>query len=604
MIFDQLKEKALSLPYQPGVYLMKDKADRVIYVGKAKQLKSRVSQYFQDTANHSPKTRLMVSLIDHFDVIITASEFEALILECSLIKRHMPKYNILLKDDKGYPYLRLDMESIYPVITMVNKIPDDHAEYFGPFGSRGTTQSLLEAIGAALKLPACKKQFPKDIGKDRPCLNYHMNRCAGWCQENRSCSDYRQRMEQARQLLQGNYKTTAEEIRTQMLDAAENLEFELAASLRDRLNAVEALGKKQLVTAGTLADMDVIGYGESESKACFAVMHYSGGNLLDKDYEVFSLPDDKEAAVSSLVKQYYLSRGFSPKVLLLPFELEDSELFAQLLEQQYGSKPKFKVPVRGDNAQLVRLACTNATEEAIRLTEKEEKATGTLMQLGKMTGIPSLNRIESYDISNIAGTDIVAGMVVFEKGKPRKSEYKKFKLEGMQDQDDYASMRQVLTRRYTHYVNGDKGFDVAADLLLIDGGINHACVALNVLQTLQLNIPVLGMVKDDRHRTRALVTPEGQEIRIDNNPAVFAFIGTIQEEVHRYAISFHRQQRSKRLRYSELDQIPGIGAKRKQDLLRKFGSLTAISMAEISELERMLPKDAAAAVYQHFHNKE
>ena len=411
-------------------------------------------------------------------------------------------------------------------------------------------------------------------------------------------------MEQARQLLQGNYKTTAEEIRTQMLDAAENLEFELAASLRDRLNAVEALGKKQLVTAGTLADMDVIGYGESESKACFAVMHYSGGNLLDKDYEVFSLPDDKEAAVSSLVKQYYLSRGFSPKILLLPFELEDSELFAQLLEQQYGSKPKFKVPVRGDNAQLVRLACTNATEEAIRLTEKEEKATGTLMQLGKMTGIPSPNRIESYDISNIAGTDIVAGMVVFEKGKPRKSEYKKFKLEGMQDQDDYASMRQVLTRRYTHYVNGDKGFDVAADLLLIDGGINHARVALNVLQTLQLNIPVLGMVKDDRHRTRALVTPEGQEIRIDNNPAVFAFIGTIQEEVHRYAISFHRQQRSKRLRYSELDQIPGIGAKRKQDLLRKFGSLTAISMAEISELERMLPKDAAAAVYQHFHNKE
>ena len=250
------------------------------------------------------------------------------------------------------------------------------------------------------------------------------------------------------------------------------------------------------------------------------------------------------------------------------------------------------------------MACTNATEEAIRLTEKEEKATGTLMQLGKMTGIPSLNRIESYDISNIAGTDIVAGMVVFEKGKPRKSEYKKFKLEGMQDQDDYASMRQVLTRRYTHYVNGDKGFDVAADLLLIDGGINHACVALNVLQTLQLNIPVLGMVKDDRHRTRALVTPEGQEIRIDNNPAVFAFVGTIQEEVHRYAISFHRQQRSKRLRYSELDQIPGIGAKRKQDLLRKFGSLTAISMAEISELERMLPKDAAAAVYQHFHNKE
>lgn len=604
MTFDELKDKALTLPLSPGVYIMRDKAGDVIYVGKAKKLKNRVSQYFQDTASHSPKTRIMVSKIHQFDVIVAASEFEALILECSLIKRHMPKYNILLKDDKGYPYLRLDMKAVYPVITMVNKIPDDHAEYFGPFGSRGMTQSLLEAIGAALKLPTCKKQFPRDIGKDRPCLNYHMNRCAGWCQEDRSCIDYRQRMEQARQLLQGNYKSTADEIRTQMLEAAENLEFELAASLRDRLNAVEALGKKQLVTAGTLADTDVIGYGESESKACFAVMHYSGGNLLDKDYEVFSLPDDKEAAVSSLVKQYYLSRGFAPKILLLPFELEDSGLFAQLLEQQYGSKPKFKVPIRGDNAQLVRMACTNATEEAVRLTEKEEKVSGTLTQLAKMTGIPSLNRIEAYDISNIAGTDIVAGMVVFENGKPRKSEYKKFKLEGMQDQDDYASMRQVLSRRYTHYVSGDKGFDVSADLLLIDGGVNHACVALETLQTLQLDIPILGMVKDDRHRTRALVTPEGKEIRIDNNPAVFAFIGTIQEEVHRYAVSFHRQQRSKRLRYSQLDQIPGIGAKRKQELLKKYGSLAAISMAELSELERILPKGAAAAVYQHFHNKE
>ena len=603
MTFDELKERALTLPLAPGVYIMRDKSGTVIYIGKAKKLKNRVSQYFQDTASHSPKTRMMVSKIHQFDVIVAASEFEALILECSLIKRHMPKYNILLKDDKGFPYLRLDMKSVYPSITMVNKLTDDGAEYFGPFGSRGVTQGLLEAIGAALQLPTCKKQFPKDIGKERPCLNYHMNRCAGWCQENKSCSDYRQRMEQARQLLQGNYKATAVEIRQQMLSAAENLEFELAASLRDRLNAVETLGQKQLVTAGTLADMDVIGYGETETKACFAVMHYSGGNLLDKEYEVFSLPDDKEVAVSSLMKQYYLSRGFAPKILLLPFDLEDSELFAQLLEQRYGKKPRFKVPLRGDNAQLVNMACKNALEEATRLTQKEEKISGTLTLLSKMVGIPVANRIEAYDISNVAGTDIVAGMVVFEKGKPHKSAYKKFKLDGMLEQDDYASMHQVLIRRFTHYINGDKGFDVAPDLVLIDGGITHARVAQEVLRSLDLMIPVLGMVKDDRHRTRALVTPEGKEIRIDNNQTVFSFVGTIQEEVHRFAINFHRQQRSKRLRYSELDNIPGIGAKRKQELLKHFGSLTAISMAELSELERLLPKDAAASVYQHFQKK-
>lgn len=604
MTFDELKDKALSLPLAPGVYIMRDKTGTVIYVGKAKKLKNRVSQYFQDTASHTPKTRMMVSKIHQFDVIVAASEFEALVLECSLIKRHMPKYNILLKDDKGYPYVRLDRKAVYPSITIVNKIAEDGAEYFGPFGSRGVTQSVLEAISAALQLPTCKKQFPKDIGKDRPCLNYHMNRCAGWCQENKSCTEYRQRIEQARQLLQGNYKATAENIREQMLSAAENLEFELAANLRDRLNAVEALGKKQLVTAGTLADTDVIGYAESETKACFAVLHFSGGNLLDKDYEIISLPDDKVAAVSSLMKLYYLSRGFAPKIVLLPFALDDSELFSQLLEQQYGRKPKLRTPQRGDNVRLVELACKNAHEEAERVTGKEERVSATLTLLGKMLALEPPGRIESYDISNIAGTDIVASMVVFQDGKPRKSDYKKFKLEGLSDQDDYASMHQVIKRRFAHYKAGDKGFDVAPDLLLIDGGVNHANVALHALQELELDFPVFGMVKDDRHRTRALVTHQGQEIRIDNNQAIFSLIGNIQEETHRFAISYHRQLRSKRLRYSELDQIPGIGPKRKQELLKQFKSLSAISQATLPELERLLPNSAALAVYQHFHAKE
>ena len=603
MTFEELKIKALSLTYAPGVYIMKDKTDKVIYVGKAKKLKNRVSQYFQDTANHTPKTRLMVSHIDHFDVIVAASEFEALVLECSLIKRYMPKYNILLKDDKGYPYLRLDMKEAYPRISMVSKIADDGAQYYGPYGTRSVTQSVMEAIRLTLKLPDCNRVFPRDVGKQRPCLNYHMNQCAGWCQAGKSQLEYRAVMEQARQLLQGNYKAVADQIKEQMLTAAENLEFELAASLRDRLNAVEALGQKQLVTAGAFADTDVVGYGQTETKACFAVLHYSGGNLLDKDFEIFPLPDDPKEAVSSLLKQYYLSHGLAPRRVLLPFELEDAELFAQLLEQQFGRKTKLHIPQRGDNMRMMELACKNALEEAERVTDKEEKLSGTLTLLGKMLSMDPPKRIESFDISNISGTDIVASMVVFEDGKPRKSDYKRFKIEDLPGQDDYASMRQVILRRFTHYLEGDKGFAEKPDLLLIDGGVAHANVAVEALTELGLSMRVFGMVKDDRHRTRALVTPEGAQIGIDGNQSVFAFIGNIQEETHRFAITYHRQLRSKRLRYSELDGILGIGPKRKQELLKTFKSLNGISRASLEELERILPRDAAAAVYHHFKAK-
>jgi len=604
MTFDELKEKALSLPYAPGVYIMRDAGDKVIYVGKAKKLKNRVSQYFQDTASHSPKTRIMVSKIHHFDVIVAASEFEALVLECSLIKRYLPKYNILLKDDKGYPYLRLDMREIYPKITLVSKIADDGAQYYGPYGSRTVTHEVMEAIRLTLKLPGCSKQFPRDIGKERPCLNYHMNQCAGWCQASKPCAEYRETMEQARQLLLGNYKTVAEDIRKAMLEAAENLEFELAAQLRDRLTAVETLGKKQLVTALTLADTDVVGYAETETKACFAILHFSGGNLLDKEYEVIAKPEDKQEAVSSLMKQYYLSRGLAPKNILLPFEIEEGELIAQLLEQQLGRKPHLRVPQRGDNVRLVELAKKNAFEEAQRLTTKEEKVTGVLSILGKMLDMDPPKRIESFDISNISGTDIVAGMVVFKEGKPYKSDYKRFKLENMSNQDDYASMRQVITRRFTHYKAGDKSFDQAPDLLLIDGGAVHANTAVDALRELGLTMPVFGMVKDDRHRTRALVTPEGKEISIEQNQSVFSFIGSVQEETHRFAITYHRTLRSNRLRYSELDSIDGIGPKRKQELLKQFKSLTAIAQASLQDLERILPRPAAMAVYQHFHGEQ
>ena len=603
MTFDQLKEKAAGLPMEPGVYIMRDKSDKVIYVGKAKKLRNRVSQYFVDSAAHSAKTRMMVSKIDHFDVIVAASEFEALVLECSLIKRYLPKYNILLKDDKGYPYIRLDLKKQYPQIELVSRVSSDNASYFGPYGSRSVTNSVIETIKSILKLPTCSKKFPRDVGKDRPCLNYHMGQCAGWCQKGKTAQQYYDTIMRAKQLLSGDYKSAAAEIRNNMLDAAENLNFELAASLRDQLNAVESLNKKQLVTALTMADTDVIGYAQNEVNACFTVLHFCNGNLLDKDFEIFAVPDSPEIAVSSLIKQYYLTRGFAPRNVLLPFAIEDSELFENFLQQQFGMKSKFRKPQRGNSVRLVELANKNAEEEGNRHATREERRSGVLQLLGKMLDINLPQRIESYDISNIAGTDIVGAMVVFENGKPRKSSYKRFSINDLEEQDDYASMYQVILRRFTHYVNGDYGFDEAPDLLLIDGGAVHAATVTRALHALGLDFPVFGMVKDEKHRTRALVTADGDQIAIDSQQSVFSFIGSIQEETHRFAVSYHRQLRSRRLRYSELDAIVGIGPKRKQDLLKKFKSLKGIEAASVEELERILPKDAALAVYEHFHGQ-
>lgn len=604
MTFDELKEKALSLPLAPGVYVMKDADDKVIYVGKAKKLKNRVTQYFQDMEAHTPKTRMMVSKIDHFDVIVAASEFEALVLECSLIKRHLPKYNILLKDGKGYPYMRLDMREDYPQITMVGKISGDGAEYYGPYGSRGITQDLLDTIRTTLKLPGCSRRFPEDIGKDRVCLNYHINQCEGWCRSADMAPQYLVVIEQARQLLRGDFKQVANYLREQMSAAADELNFELAASLRDRLKSVEALGQRQLVTAGAHQDTDVIGYAQNAARACFAVLHFSNGNLVDKDYEILNIPDSPEQAVSALLKQYYLNCGFAPKKILVPFEIEDSNIFAQLMEVQFGRKTLITVPQRGDNVRLVDLANANALEEVQRVTSYDDRVSAALVLLGKMLKIQPPSRIESYDISNIAGTDIVASMVVFQDGKPKKSEYKRFKIENLDNQDDYASMSQVISRRFRHYVQQDKGFENAPDLILIDGGVAHAQTAVKALSELSLDFCTLGMVKDDKHHTRALVTPNGEEIGIAGQQAVFALIGNIQEETHNFAISYHRKLRSKRLKYSELDQIPGIGPKRKQDLLKQFKSISAISAASIEDLEHILPRDTAYRVFQHFRKKK
>lgn len=604
MTFDELKNKAHRLPLEPGVYIMRNDQHEVIYVGKAKRLKNRVSSYFVDSSSHSFKTRTMVSKICDFDVIVAASEFEALVLECSLIKRYAPRYNILLKDDKGYPFIRLATDKEYPSFSIVSKIANDGADYFGPFGSRSTTKTLLEAVISALKLPKCSKNFPKDFEKGRPCLNFHIHQCEGWCMGQPDNQKYMQVIEKAKLLLQGNYKKVSDDVKREMIEAAEALDFETAAVLRDRYKAICALNEKQFVTAAAGFDTDVIGYAQNESKACFTVLHFSNGNLIEKDFEIFPLPDDPSEAISSLVLQYYTVKGYSPRNIYLPFILEDSVIIEQYLREKLQNKVRISVPQRGDNVRLVRLANKNAGEEVQRITTKEDRSAGILTLLSKMLSIDPPKRIESYDISNISGTDTVGSMVVFSDVKPDKSQYKKFKIKNIEGQDDYGSMRQMLHRRLNHFLAADSGFEVAPDLMLIDGGIAHACVARQLLSDNNLDWPVFGMVKDERHRTRALVTPEGEQIAIDSNQAVFSLIGTIQEETHRFAISYHRSLRSKRLRYSQLDQIPGIGPKRKQDLLQAFKSISAIRSASLLELERILPKTAAASVYEYYNSEK
>ena len=604
MTFDELKEKAHSLPLKPGVYIMQDAKNEVIYVGKAKALKNRVSQYFADLASHTEKTRAMVSQIDHFDVIIADSEFEALVLECSLIKRHQPRYNILLKDDKGYPYIRLTVREEYPKFSLANRPAEDGARYFGPYGSRGATQGIIEAIQSALRLPKCRKKFPRDIGKERPCLYYRMGQCDGYCRPEMDQSRYKENIDQAIRLLEGKYEEVCDDLRAEMEQAAEELRFERAAELRDRIAAMELLGKRQKVVAGSLSDTDVVGFHRGEAKSCFVVLHFVDGDLAAKDMDLIETPveEAREDTVSALVKQYYGGRGALPRQILLPCDIEDEVPVTRMLSEACGHRVALMTPQRGAKMDLIRLANKNAVEEVERATSREERQSKLMEALGRMLGLPEPpRRIEAYDISNTGDTNIVASMTVFIDGRPLKRDYRHFKLKDMVHADDYGSMEQVLTRRFRRYLDGDEKFGDLPDLLFIDGGENHAKVAVRVLEEVGLSIPVFGMVKDDRHRTRALVDPAGNEIGIQQIPAVFALVGRIQEETHRFAIEFQRLQQSKGVRGSALDQIPGVGEKRRNDLLRHFKSIKNIKAASLAALEEAVPKNTARAVYDHFH---
>ena len=604
MTRDELKAKANDLPLAPGVYLMMDKTGKVIYVGKAKKLKNRVSQYFQDSASHTLKTRQMVSQIDHFDTIFVASEFEALVLENSLIKRHMPRYNILLKDDKGYPFVRLSKET-YPRFSLVNKLANDGARYFGPFGGRFETRQALDAVCTALRLPTCSRKFPRDIGAERPCLNFHMGRCDGFCRKEMSAEEYNRRIGQAVQLLEGKSKQLLREMTAEMEAEAEELRFEQAAQIRDRINAISALSKKQTVIAGLCADTDIWGIYRGAGKCCYAILHMENGNLAGRETALFSAPmeESEEEMLSALTAQYYLPRAILPHELLLPIDTGDCENLSEVLTKRAGHKVWVHVPQRGEKAELRTMAQRNAAEEAERATTSEERVAHTLELLGKMLDLPAPpKRMESFDISNTGKSDIVASMVVYSGTRPLKSAYRRFRIKELNGHpDDYASMQEVLHRRLQRAADGDEKFLPLPDVFLIDGGETHARAALTVAREFGVMVPIFGMVKDDRHRTRALVTPEGREIGIVGNPAVFSLIGQIQEETHRFAITYHHESHTKSTMKSALDDIPGVGTKRREALRKHFGTIKAIKEADIEALAAVVPRPAAEAVWRHFH---
>ena len=604
MTKDELRQKANDLPLAPGVYLMMDKTGKVIYVGKAKKLKNRVSQYFQDSASHNIKTRNMVSQVDHFETIFVSSEFEALVLENSLIKRHMPHYNILLKDDKGYPFIRLSKED-YPRFSLVNRPAADNARYFGPFGGRYETRQALDAVLSALRLPTCSRKFPRDIGAERPCLNFHMGRCDGFCRTEMPREEYQRRIQQAAQLLEGRSKQLLRDMKTEMEEEAEALRFEQAAAIRDRINAISALSKKQTVIAGLCADTDIWGIYRGSGKCCYAILHMEEGNLAGRETELFTAPIEETEAemLSALTAQYYLPRAILPHEILLPFDTGECENLSEVLTRRAGHKVWVHVPQRGEKADLRSMAQRNAQEEAERATTAAERVAHTLEVLGKMLDLPAPpGRMESFDISNTGKSDIVASMVVYNGTRPLKSAYRRFRIKELQGHpDDYASVQEVLRRRLQHAADGDEKFLPLPDVFLIDGGETHARAALEVAQSFGVTVPIFGMVKDDRHRTRALITPEGREIGIVGNPAVFSLIGQIQEETHRFAITFHHESHTKSTLKSALDGIPGVGEKRKAELRKHFGTIKAIREADVEQLTVVLPRNVAETVWNHFH---
>lgn len=605
---EELHQKVLTLPREPGVYIMKNRHGQVIYVGKAKILKNRVSQYFQNEARHTPKTRKMVQNIDNFDIIVCASEFEALVLENAMIKKYKPKYNILLKDDKGYPFIRVTTSRPYPEFSVVNRPARDAERYLGPYTSRGAALQAIDTVSRALGLRTCHRVFPRDIGKARPCLNAQLGRCCAPCTGKISQEDYAQRISQAIDVLEGNYKQLAAQLEAEMLRASEDLRFEQAAQLRDRLRAITRAGQHQTVVASGFADMDIIAFVQGETRSCIVTLHYLGGNFHDKEYTMLDGTSSEDGAelLGSYIKQYYSLRGVVPGLVLLSEEIEDMDAVAQFLTSVSERKVTLSVPQRGRRRELMQLAQKNAAEEISRVETGAERRQKSLELFGSMMGLAETPvTFEAYDISNLAGTNTVGSMVVFENGKPKRSRYRRFRIESVANgQDDYKAMEEMLTRRMQRWQDGDEKFSELPSVFLIDGGLGHVHIAKQVLDRFGCDTPVFGMVKDDHHRTRGLVAPDGREFGIAATPAIFTLVGRIQEEVHRFAITYQRTLRGADAVRSELDHIPGIGEKRRNALLKTFKSVKRIRQASEDELAAAVPRSAAQAVYRHFHSTQ
>ena len=601
----ELRKKAMALPLLPGVYIMRDKSNEIIYIGKAKALKNRVSQYFGSQNNHAEKVRRMVENVDRFEYIITDSEFEALILECSLIKQHTPKYNILLKDDKGYSYIRVSSGD-WAKLSYVLQKQDDGATYIGPYKSSYYVKTAVEEANKIFMLPTCNRRFPQDFRKARPCLNYHIKQCMAPCTGRVKLRDYRESLEQALDFLKGGSSNSIKQLTAQMEEAAEKLEFERAARIRDKIAAVRRMGDKQKVVANKVLDEDIIASFSDSGKTCFQVFRFEGGRLFDRESFIV---DSGESDTEEFLLRYYTMRTDVPKNIALDREFESIAEIARWLSEKRGSKVNVTVPQRGEQAQLVNMCRSNAAEALAQQKGATVREYGVLEELKEALGLDRLPEyIESYDISNLNGTENVAGMIVYQNGKPLKSAYRKFKIKGFEGQDDYASMAEVLTRRFEEYYKekeSGEGFGRLPDLILLDGGRGQVRAVQEVLDRMKISVPLFGMVKDDKHRTRA-VTGDGGEISIQSKRQLFTFLSKMQDEVHRFAIGYHHSRRSKNTFKSSLTGIEGIGEVRAKALLKYFRTVDNISKADLAELEAApkMTKDSALAVYRYFHAEE
>ena len=602
-----LRKRAMALPLLPGVYIMHSADGEIIYIGKAKALRNRVSQYFGSQNNHAEKVRRMVDNVDHFEYIITDSEFEALILECSLIKQHTPKYNILLKDDKGYSYIKVSGDK-WRKISYVLQKNDDNAEYIGPYKSSYYVKSAVEEANKIFMLPTCNRKFPQDFGKGRPCLNYHIKLCSAPCTGKVKFADYNESVEQALAFLKGGSSNSVKDLTKKMEEAAENLEFERAARIRDKISSIKKMGDKQKVVANKVLDEDVIGSFSDGKKTCYQVFRFEGGRLFDRESFVFD-SGDSDSETEEFILRYYTIRDDIPKNIAIDKDFDSLTAMQDWLSEKRGSKVYVTVPQRGEQAQLMAMCRSNAAEELAQRKGATVKEYSVLEELKELLGLEKIPQyIESYDISNLAGTENVAGMIVYKNGKPYKCAYKKFKIKGFEGQDDYASMAEVIGRRFDEYYKAEKadeGFGKLPDLILLDGGKGQVAVVKKVLREMNIDVPLFGLVKDDKHRTRA-VTGDGGEISVSSRRALFTFLSKMQDEVHRFAIVYHHSRRSKNTFKSSLTDIDGIGEKRARAMLKYFRTIDNISKADLEELEGcpQMTKNAAIAVYRYFHSNE